>query len=90
MFDTIGKPFFAALAACANDQLGSEHPCTRALREAAETGARDDIARAEAALRALPETSREALMAAGHKSLRENPTHLLGSLAPKAPRGPLH
>ncbi|MGA0561585.1 hypothetical protein ACO2RV_03965 [Ancylobacter sp. VNQ12] len=90
MFDTIGKPFFAALATCAEGQLSSEHACTRALRQAAASGAREDIAVAEAALRALPESAREALMAAGHRTLRENPASLLGSLAPMAPRGRLH
>lgn len=90
MFDTIGKPFFAALATCADSQLGSDHTCTRALRQAAASGAREDIARAETALGALPEKARETLMAAGHKSLRENPASLLGSLAARPPRGPLH
>jgi hypothetical protein len=90
MFDTIGKPFFAALAACADGQLGSDHACTRALRQAAASGAREDIALAETALGTLPERAREALMAAGHKSLRENPASLLRPLAAVMPRGPLH
>lgn len=90
MFDTIGKPFFAALATCADRQLGSGHACTEALRQAAASGTREDVAVAEAALRALPEAAREALMAAGHKSLRENPASLLRTLDPMAPRGRLH
>lgn len=90
MFDTIGKPFFAALATCADGQLGGGHACTKALRQAAASGTREDVAAAEAALRALPEKAREALMAAGHKSLRENPASLLGTLDPMAPRGRLH
>lgn len=90
MFDTIGKPFFAALATCADSQLGSGHACTEALRQAAASGTPEDIAAAEVALRALPETAREALMTAGHRTLLENPASLLGTPDATAPGRRLH
>ncbi|MBS7537553.1 hypothetical protein [Ancylobacter lacus] len=90
MFDIVGKPLFAALATCADHQLGSGHACTKALRQAAASGAREDVAIAEDALRALPDEAREALMAAGHRVLRENPASLLGVLDAMGPRGKLH
>ncbi|GAB4065587.1 hypothetical protein KHC28_03410 [Ancylobacter sonchi] len=79
MFDTIGRLFFATLATGADGQLGRGHVCTGALRQAAASGAPEDIAAEEVALTALTGTAREALMPAGHSTLREKPTSLLGA-----------
>ena len=77
MFDLIGKPLFAALAESAEELLGSGDPCAQALREAASSGAADDMSRAETCLKLLPDADRDRIMEAAHRRLRSDPTSLL-------------
>jgi hypothetical protein len=90
MFDLVGKPLFTALADAAEQHLGAGDACTLALRQAGTSGAASDIALAEAALKALPETMRDRFMAAAHRALREDPANLLGALGRAADRSRMH
>lgn len=73
MFDDAGRVMFRALHAAALERLGEGHDCTGALAAAAEEPRGPGLARAEAALRALPAADQEALMAAAHAALRTDP-----------------
>lgn len=72
MFDDAGRVVFMALRDAARARLGLEHPCALALAEAAEDP-RAARAAAQAALAALPEAERTALMGAAHGALRADP-----------------
>lgn len=87
MFDRIGAPLFSALAVAAEERLGPEHPCTRALRTAA-AGSASEMRAAEDALKALPDITAQDLMAAAHRALRADPAALLAALRPHG--RPLH
>lgn len=86
MFDLIGKPLFAALAEAALAELPAGHPLTAALHAAGTSGAPDDIAAAETALKQLAEPLQTQLMAQAHRRLRENPTSLLAAAGPRGAR----
>lgn len=73
MFDDAGRVMFTALHAAAAARLGAEHPCAAALAAAAAAPRGPEMRAAEAALRALPEADRVAIMAEVHCSLRSDP-----------------
>lgn len=77
MFDTIGKPFFEALRAAAEQRLEPEHPCRAAIERAAGVGGRDATVAAQAALAALDPDLQAGLMADAHKALRESKLSIL-------------
>ena len=73
MFENAGKVMFAALHAEALARLGPDHACVATLAEAASAPDPARTARAQAALDALPEADREALLGATHARLRSDP-----------------
>ncbi len=77
MFDSMGKPFFAALARAAKHQLGAEDPCVVALDRAAASVDPATIGAAQELLAGLPETQRDGILAAAHAALRVDPTMLM-------------
>jgi hypothetical protein len=79
MFETTGKTFFEALKAAAEKRLGQEHPCCRAIAEAALHPEAAAVRAAQAALNGLPKEVLIALMADAHKALREDPSAILGA-----------
>lgn len=86
MFETTGKPFFQALHAAAEKRLGQEHPCCRALAEAAREAEATAVQVAQAALNTLPQEVLMALMTDVHKALREDPSAILRSWGGDASR----
>lgn len=86
MFDDAGQVVFTALRDAAEERLGAEHPCARALAEAAQEPRGDRVAAAQAALAALPEVDRVAVMGAAHAALRGDPLAWLALWRGGAPR----
>lgn len=86
MFDDAGRVVFTALRDAARAWLGAEHPCALALAEAAEDPEAARVAAAQAALAALPEAERTALMGAAHGALRANPRAWLSLWGGAGPR----
>lgn len=86
MFDDAGRVVFTALRDAARARLGAEHPCAVALAEAAENPGGQCVAAAQAALAALPETERTALMGAAHGALRADPQAWLSLWGGAGPR----
>lgn len=86
MFETTGRTFFQALHAAAEKRLGQEHPCCRAIAEAARNPEATAVRAAQAALNGLPKEVLVALMADAHKALREDPAAILGAWSGSASR----
>ena len=86
MFEGFGKKFFQVMRKEAEAQLGTDHPCARAIGKAAETDAKIDIDEAQKQLSMLPDEMVEPLMKAVHENLRVDGDTLLslwGSSNPK-------
>ena len=79
MFENAGKHFFETLRTIAEAKLGQDHPCTKAVVCAANSGELKDIELAQRRLAELSPEQIESLMGAVHKAMRENPSALLGS-----------
>jgi len=79
MFETTGRTFFQALHTAAENRLGRQHPCCRAIAEAARNLQAAAVRAAQAALNGLPKEVLVALMADAHKALREDPSAILGA-----------
>lgn len=77
MFDETGSDVFNALRRAADRLLEPEHPCVRALGEAASSPSPASTALAQDELAALDTAVISALMAGAHKLLRENPEQIL-------------
>lgn len=77
MFDETGSVFFDALRQVADRLLEREHPCIRALGEAASNPSPTSTALTQDELAALDPATISALMAGAQKLLRENPGQIL-------------
>lgn len=72
-----GIDFFSAVRDAARQQLGPDHPCTRALALASEGGDPATMAQAQDELGRLEPGELAELMASAHRTLREDPAAIL-------------
>lgn len=85
MLDPVGQRLLAALAVAAAARLGPAHPCTLACERAAGDADPALVAAAQDELRQLEPGSAAELMAAAHRSMREDPAAILAQW--RGPKG---